>query len=286
MINIIISNYNNSQYIPQCIESILSQSYNDFEIIFVDDCSTDNSISIAERYAEKDKRIRIVPLSENHGAGYARNVGLQNANGEWISFVDSDDYLLPDFYKTAIEYAEKYDCDICTCNISLNGKIKRFTDFDKYEIIDDKQIMMEGLISHKNLFLNNTIVKKKCFDGYGYCTRRYIEDTPTYAHCLMNCNRECFINHCGYFYRQNESSLTHKASTTKEALYGSLAYFEIHDIFKKYGYESGLDVADKALELVLMAKHNLLDGNEIKEKYLDDFNLLNKYINKYYPEKS
>ena len=281
MLSTIVSNYNNSQYIEECINSILSQSYSDFEIIFVDDCSTDNSLDIINKFAEKDKRIRIISLPENHGAGYARNVGLENAKGEWISFVDSDDFIFPDFFKILVYRAEAYKCDIAVCNISYEKDITKHHNSFTSEIIETKEEMINGLISHKNLFLNNSIVKKKCFEDYGYCTRRYIEDTPTLANCLMHCDKECFIDYCGYFYRRNENSLTHTASSTKNAIFQAITMFEIYEIFKKYGFDCGIDPVDVAQEAVLLGKHGLLDINEVN-KIPNEFNLLNKYVDKYW----
>ena len=95
MISIIIPVYNTQQYLPRCIDSILSQSFTDFELLLIDDGSTDGSGKICDAYAEKDNRIRVFH-KENGGVSSARNLGLNEAQGEWICFVDSDDELLPD----------------------------------------------------------------------------------------------------------------------------------------------------------------------------------------------
>lgn len=102
MISIIVPIYNSEQTITRCIDSILSQHYRDFELILVNDGSIDNSLSICKEFAGKDNRI-VVLNKENGGVSSARNAGLDVANGEWISFVDSDDYIGPDFFPTVYD---------------------------------------------------------------------------------------------------------------------------------------------------------------------------------------
>lgn len=99
MISVIIPVYNVENYLPKCIESILSQSYQDFEAIFVIDGSPDKCYKICQSYAEKDSRIRIIN-KENEGVSKARNVGIQEAKGDWIVFIDSDDWVTPDYLST------------------------------------------------------------------------------------------------------------------------------------------------------------------------------------------
>ena len=98
LISVIVPIYNVEEYLSGCLESILSQNFSDFEIICIDDGSTDESGSILEMYASKDSRIRTVH-QENKGLSSARNVGLDMARGEYIAFCDSDDYYHPDFLK-------------------------------------------------------------------------------------------------------------------------------------------------------------------------------------------
>ena len=93
-VSVIVPVYNTEQYLPRCIDSILNQSFTDFELLLIDDGSTDGSGKICDEYAKKDSRIRVFH-KENGGVSSARNVGLDKANGEWICFVDSDDELLP-----------------------------------------------------------------------------------------------------------------------------------------------------------------------------------------------
>lgn len=101
-ISIIVPVYNTEQYLPQCIDSILSQSYADFELLLIDDGSTDGSGTICDAYAQKDKRVRVFH-KENGGVSSARNLGLEKAGGEWICFVDSDDELMPNGLQVMVD---------------------------------------------------------------------------------------------------------------------------------------------------------------------------------------
>ena len=92
-ISILVAVYNTAAYLPQCLDSLLSQTLKDIEVICVDDASTDKSLDILHQYAEKDERVKVFALKENRGQAHARNVGLSHAIGDYIGFVDSDDWL-------------------------------------------------------------------------------------------------------------------------------------------------------------------------------------------------
>lgn len=116
-ISIIVPVYNTEQYLPRCIDSILNQSFTDFELLLIDDGSTDGSGRICDSYGERDNRIRVFH-KENGGVSSARNVGLDNANGEWIYFVDSDDEVMEKGLQTLI------DCISSEVDIVLGGFVE------------------------------------------------------------------------------------------------------------------------------------------------------------------
>lgn len=109
MISVIIPVYNREKYISKCLDSVLDSIYSDFEIIIVNDGSSDKSLQICKKYETKDKRIKVINQS-NHGVSYARNVGLKYAKGEWVIFIDSDDTISNEFFSDLEkEEYEKYD---------------------------------------------------------------------------------------------------------------------------------------------------------------------------------
>ena len=99
VISVIVPVYNAEKYLVQCLDSLVKQTYSDLEIITVNDCSTDGSLAILKRYADTDQRVKVIDLPVNHGVSYARNIGIKSATGEWISFVDSDDWVDLDRYE-------------------------------------------------------------------------------------------------------------------------------------------------------------------------------------------
>ena len=113
-ISVIVAVYNIEKYIAKCIESIINQSYRDLEIILVDDGSTDRSGKICDDYAEKDNRIKVIHR-ENGGPGSARNTGLDCAKGEYIAFVDGDDWLEKEMYATLMRLCIQYEADVVAC---------------------------------------------------------------------------------------------------------------------------------------------------------------------------
>lgn len=116
-ISVIIPVYNAEKYLQRCVESILNQSLQDIEIILIDDQSTDRSPSICDDYAQKENRIKVVH-KKNEGPGCARNSGLEIAEGEFIAFVDADDYIEPLMYETMYQEADRVGADSCICGFS------------------------------------------------------------------------------------------------------------------------------------------------------------------------
>lgn len=108
-VSVIIPCYNVETCLTKCVRSILSQSLEEIEIILVDDCSPDSTGKLCDTLQTEDSRIKVIHLKQNSGPAQARNAGLTAATGKWITFVDSDDWIEPDTYTVALEYAEKYD---------------------------------------------------------------------------------------------------------------------------------------------------------------------------------
>ena len=144
LVSVILPAYNVEQYIAQCIESILQQSYTNLEIIVVIDGSPDRSLEIAQKYALKDNRIRVIS-QDNTGSGPARNNGLNNSTGEFIVFVDPDDWIEPDYIETLINIQKIDDYDLVIVGNHryifegsklIRTNIKKFTQNSEYNTID------------------------------------------------------------------------------------------------------------------------------------------------------
>ena len=129
MLTIVVPVYNVQKYIYKCEDSILSQTYKNIEVILVDDSSPDECGTICDKYAEKDKRVRVIH-KKNGGLSSARNSALDIANGDYVGFVDSDDWIEPTMYEEMVQFLEDENCDMVEC--AINNVID-----DKKTIISD-----------------------------------------------------------------------------------------------------------------------------------------------------
>ncbi len=165
-ISIIVPVYNTEKYIGRCIESIQNQTYTNLEIILVDDGSKDDSLTICQKYAEKDSRIKVLHTKKNFGVSNARNMGIERSTGEYIGFIDSDDYIEKTMYETLVRYSDNRVLPICTYNMVDENK----TILDQKEIGDtvgevdvkDFFLLCENILlnSPVNKLYESTIVKK------------------------------------------------------------------------------------------------------------------------------
>ena len=115
-ISVIVPVYNGEKYLKRCADSILAQSLPDFEVIFINDGSCDNSRVICEEYAQSDKRVKLINKDKSEGAGPARNSGLDTASGKYIMFLDADDYIEPDMFETLVKAQCEQDSDLVICS--------------------------------------------------------------------------------------------------------------------------------------------------------------------------
>lgn len=177
-ISIIIPVYNLEKYISECIDSVLSQTYQNFEIILVDDNSKDASVSVIKEFAERDARIKLILLEENHGAGYARNVGMKYAEGDYLMFLDGDDFFEKDMLEKLYKSSKINESDVTVCNMYMfdnETKVNRLfdetldfgfekmgipfnmTDISEYAFQFMHEIAWNKMFSHK--FLLDTGIK-------------------------------------------------------------------------------------------------------------------------------
>lgn len=165
IITIIIPIYGVELYVEKCLTSILAQSFTNFEAILVDDGSLDSSISVAKKLVGNDSRFAFLH-QENRGQGAARNLGLDHAKGDYIAFIDSDDYVEPDYLKLVYEKLIADDADICICNVNYVGiagnVIRTYTSNPKKHVEDTDFFLAR---SHLSPWLWDKLYKKEVFEG-------------------------------------------------------------------------------------------------------------------------
>lgn len=213
--SIVVPVYNTEKYLKRCIDSVLNQTYKNFEIIIINDGSKDNSKEILNEY-KNNKQIKIIN-QENHGLSYSRNVGIKEASGDYILFLDSDD-----FYQ--IELLETLNKNITNEEIIKFG----FMDFKNSTQTPNKTIKFKnykGIFALKHLIESRTIFemawmyafKKDYMQKYEFTVNRYHEDFGLIPIMINNSNRVSSIDYLGYNYnRDNETSITAYTDNEKE----------------------------------------------------------------------
>lgn len=277
MISIVTSAYNASSTIGKAIKSLQSQTFKDWEMIIVDDCSTDNTAEIVQSYASKDARIRLIQHDINKGAGLARRTGISNIKGERMTFLDSDDYLKPDCLETLYYYATIYDVDIISqgyISIEPNGDIIKERKPNKCVIQVDGAKFKPNKEDTKR-FMNPMLIKSSLWNKVEYSLRRFIEDTPTLVQILYWARNIMLIDYAGYYYVQNPNSLIHSANNIKYLIYQTLCIKDITLFFKSVGK----NIQNNNLINSNYKKIINVCNNEDKIKYYNEIKEIENYIN-------
>ncbi len=217
-LSIIVPVYNTGKYLRKCIDSILAQTLTDFELILVNDGSTDDSPSICDEYAKKDPRIKVIH-KENGGQADARNVGLDIAKGEYIGFVDSDDYIEPNMYEDLYTSAIDNHAEITVSKIYF-GEKKEFNEKKTPAIhIADSRSLLRNYSEYKyklNYSVCNKIYLRSIFDNIRFPTKKLYEDAYIQLDIVQQSKQIVFIDHDYYHYiSRSESTVTSKYTLKK-----------------------------------------------------------------------
>lgn len=210
-VSIIIPAYNIAPYLERCLESVRCQTYKELQIIIIDDGSGDQTGQIADTFAEKDKRFRVIH-KENGGVSAARKTGLEQADGEYIGFVDGDDYIEPKMYEKLVELAVEYDADIAHCGyqmvfpdrVDLYHGTKQLKVQDTYTGVKD---LLEGNLVEPGLW--NKIYRRKLFNQINYDENIVINEDLLLNYFLFHRSEKAvFIDVPYYHYmvRKNSAS--------------------------------------------------------------------------------
>ncbi|MBD5371809.1 MAG: glycosyltransferase family 2 protein [Bacteroides sp.] len=201
LVSIIIPIYNVEAYLRECLNSVIKQTYGNWECILIDDASTDASGAIAREFCAADTRFRLISHSENQGLSRTRNSGLDAARGEYVTFIDSDDYISADFLKTAM--AEPVDAEIIC--LSFAGEKSRPGIYDAPEALARMLYQNSGI----NSSFCGKVFDVKLFDSLRFTPGRTYEDLDLIDRVVCRASRVKVINHTGYFYRQRPGSILH-----------------------------------------------------------------------------
>ena len=223
-ISIIVPVYKAEPYLHSCVDSILSQTFQDFEVFLVNDGSPDNSGAICEEYAEKDSRVHVIH-QENQGQSAARNRALKQAKGSWVCFVDSDDLIHPQMLELLHFAAVTHQAGISMCPMVegealpedfyalRDGSVECLTmDDETLCALHDREEYPAWVACAK-------LIRRELAEHYPFCQGRVYEDNEAVCHWVWEAGRLARIPHGLYFYRTNPQSTTQKAFALKKLDY-------------------------------------------------------------------
>lgn len=221
LISVIVPVYNVEKYLDRCLNSIVNQTYKKLEIILVDDGSPDKSPQMCDCWAKKDNRIKVIH-KKNGGLGFARNSGLEIATGEYVAFVDSDDYIDTNMYQSLIEYTISNNADIVYCGHHYekeDGGFVDIIDFNKVQIFERPNLLKHSLHylrgkegNDKLLTMSvwHSIYRRKIINTLFYSERDVVsEDLHFQISAIINSTKIMYIPHAYYNYCFNDNSLSH-----------------------------------------------------------------------------
>lgn len=212
-ISIIIPVFNAEKFIVRCLASIESQTFRDYEIIIVNDGSTDNSLAIIDEYAKNRDYIKVVN-QKNKKAAAARNTGLRFASGEYLAFIDADDYVHPDYLRILYKNAIEYNADVSTCGFYRSSN----DEFRLIDLVNNKpyirtniEVMYECCDINKTAIVSpcSKIYKRELFEGISYPEGRTYEDLAVTHQVLYRANKIVTTKLTLYCYYDTEESVVH-----------------------------------------------------------------------------
>ncbi len=233
-LSIIVPVYNVKEYLEKCITSILSQTYTDYELILVDDGSTDGSGEMCDAFALQNDKIKVLH-QENHGLAYVRNVGIRIAKSDYIGFIDSDDWIEPEMFAKMLNVADSNDADIVVCRVRLvesDGTILKEIGPQDEQYMDRSRATIE-ILKDEELpsFSVNKIYRLNLFENIEFPVGRIFEDTATIYKVFYKSSKVITIPYIGYNYLQNSNGICNQKyhdvkKTLDRDLYNALAFDE------------------------------------------------------------
>lgn len=284
MVSIVVPVYNVEKYLKYCVESLINQDYADLEIILVDDGSTDSSADICDEYANRNTKVQVLHKL-NGGLSDARNYGMKYATGKWITFVDGDDMLCPNFVSAMVTFAEKNVLDIAVCDYF---QLPERELENPYQIkCSEKEYIWEGHAGTKVLLYQKKfttsawakLYKLSLFSEILFPVGKLHEDVGTMYKVFELAERVGYIDKKMYYYLQRNRSITHSDFSAKKMDYIFLTQ-EMMDYFTN----NNPKLLPAAISRHFSACFQVILMCPSDEKWQREFNVLMKEIEKYAPE--
>lgn len=265
LISVIVPVYNVAQYLEKSIASIQKQTYQNLEIILVDDGATDESGRLCDSIAELDDRVSVFH-KKNEGLSQARNDGMKQAHGDYLIFIDSDDYIHPEMIKNLYEQLVKEEADVSSCgvmNVYANGESPQSENQDAYFVCDSQTFLREYLIGEKIPgTICNKLIKKKIAAQLTFPKGLIYEDAY-YHFDLIKLTKKYVVNTKPYYYYFHRGD----SITTKPYAEKDLVYIDIYQKFYNEVMKNYPDLKDAAFFRLAYAHFFILDKMLLIENY-------------------
>jgi len=219
LVSIIVPVYNVEKFLNKCVESILKQTYQNIEVILVDDGSTDNCPFICDKYKKEDSRISVIH-KENEGLSDARNVGIKNATGEYFYFIDSDDFIVEDTIQCMLNVAISVDADITIAGYkSIDEDYNQEISGKNYGKLELSPIDAIKFFTNQDWGAWGKLYKRSIHENVFFPVGKIHEDEAIMYQLICNCKKICTIPYQPYYYVQRKGSITAtKYSEKKDGL--------------------------------------------------------------------
>lgn len=260
-VSVIMSAYNAQDTVNRAIDSVLCQTHKDLELIVINDASTDDTDKIVKRYS--DERIKYIKHRTNKGAGLSRRNGIHAATGDYITFLDSDDYYAKDCIETLVKATDDGKIDIVSPGyISVQDGIETKRVPTPVTTTDNLYIYDESKTLH---FLTIQLIRRSLFDAVEYSDRRFIEDSSTFIKILYYAKSRRTINYAGYYYIQRKDSLIHGCSKYKNFIYNVLCAKDTCEFYEQVGHPEQFKLKDFLIKWLSMSELSDADKEDSKQ---------------------
>ena len=279
-LSIIVPVYNVEHYLRKSVDSILKQTFADFELILVDDGSPDNSGKICDEYAKKDLRIKVIH-KKNGGLSDARNNGIEVAKGEIIGFVDSDDEIDATMYQEMIKYLDEYQLDIVCADtfVIKNGKKSFRPRYKKDKVFLRMEAIEEILTGKLDNAAWNKIYKRETIGDIRFPVNRIYEDVATIYRYFYQAEKVGYLCKPFYYYLKRKGSIVQKAFNVKGRYDCFCGYKERLEFAKKHHLSCVEKCEVQALETALgtLTAFYAMDESMVSDKYLEVVDYIEKH---------
>ena len=287
MISVIVPVYKVEPYLRQCVDSILNQTYRDLEVLLIDDGSPDKCGEVCDEYEKKDRRVRVFH-TENRGLSAARNLGLKEARGEYIGFVDSDDWIEPDMYKTMLARLEETGAEICACGFWEeygNTIIKTSLPDVCYENEEGVIALLEGRIRQ---FAWNKLYLKELFKRLLFPEFHVFEDVATIYRTFFDAEKTVSISNLLYHYRRHKDCISNDHSVNHLMDYWDSYYMRYREMkqlpaFNENRNTMGILVEKTVRAATIVWRWIYVIPKDNQKKFMTNLKSISKFVRKNTP---